>query len=327
MRRVFFAGWLSLSLLISYSFAQEPETLSEVLRRDGLSVSALAISNARSAISSYSTLNDDQEFVIAYYLVDPSDRNRLRPPLMVARLQKNSGKWSQASIQGAQVDALGRRAELKSDCLGSVLQIQRHDDLYFLDLHLNPSAGCILILNHNLTLHRTLGGSTEAFFKSGPMVYLGNMVHFAPIHPEKVFLYDLKTDRSNQIYPQVDDPFRREFSARLSKVIDQTKCRENNWPCDPQEFESSIAAPIEVNDETHSLGFKIKFSPAGFVSREDAEKNDQWTGYQYVYIYQVTPMRWRAFSADDLKRKFGTNSVKELLTQDKLRQVFACSAQ
>jgi hypothetical protein len=151
------------------------------------------------------------------------------------------------------------------------------------------------------------------------------MVHFADVHPETLYLYNPVEHKSHQLYPQNGDPFRRDFSARLAEVIDEKQCRENNWACSPDRFASDISQ-IEVNDQTRSLAFRATFETEGFTSRQYAEDSGRFDDHQYVYIYRLDPVRWREFSVYDLKPMFGTDSLKELLTPAKLRQVFATSA-
>jgi hypothetical protein len=299
---------------------QQDETLAGVLAQNSVSFQSISIPHLNDAITSYTTLNTDREFLIAYYLVVP--RNELHFPLLLTRLDKQSGKWQEASLTDLKVKMSEGTEPEPWDCIGSALRFERNGDWYYLDLHLTPSAGCVVILNHDLTVHQTLTGWTVAFLKSGLVVYEGNMVHFAPVHAETLFLYDPVAQQSQQIYPQTNDPFRKNFSDRLEAVIDEKRCRENNWPCDPNDFETSIG-PIEVNDETHSLAFRVGFGPEGFVPREEAEGNGKWDDDEYVYVYQLAPLRWREFSVYDLKPKFGTDSLKDLLTPEKLRQVFA----
>jgi hypothetical protein len=214
---------------------------------------------------------------------------------------------------------------IEDDCLGSVLSIARNGGWHYLNLHFNPSAGCLLILNRDLTVSQTLGGWTVAFFHSGLLVYEGDMVHFADVHPETLFLYDPAQHKTLQIYPQKNDPFRDNFSTRLEKAIDHQRCAENNLACEPDRFTSQIDS-VEVNDETKSLAFHVSFEPDGFVLREEAETSGNWNDDHYVYVYRVHPFQWRQFSVYDLKPKFGTDSLKGLLTPDKLKEVFSTPA-
>jgi hypothetical protein len=300
--------------------AQDYQSLAEVLKQESIPFPPPAIPDLNARITSFATLNDATEFVIAYYQADPKSQ-RLLLPLLVTRFNKVTGQWQHASLNDPKVEVEGG----SSDCLGSVLNVQRHNKRYYLTLHWNPSAGCLLILNDDLTVDQTLAGGPAAFFRSGLFLYSGNMVHFAVVHPETLWLYDPGTRTSKQIYPQPEDPLRSAYSARLAKAINDDRCRVNNWGCVPEEFTSAIAFPVAVNDEPESMAFRVSFEPEGFVDPE-AEDNGQWDNDTYVYIFQLKPFRWRAFSVYDLKPKFGTDALPELLTPGKLEKVFAMPA-
>jgi len=118
-------------------------------------------------------------------------KNELSFPLTLTHFDRRSGKWRHAELTDIRVKILeGTDHEIQDDCMGSVLGVSRHGNRYFLNLHFNPSAGCLLILNANLTVSRTLDGGSAGFFKSGLLIYSGDMVHFADVHPETLFLYD-----------------------------------------------------------------------------------------------------------------------------------------
>jgi len=146
------------------------------------------------------------------------------------------------------------------------------------------------------------------------------MVHFADVHPEELWMYNPKNQKSRRVYPQANDPFRKDFSERLAKVIDRKKCMTKNWGCDPSRFSSELGK-LEVNNNTKSFAFQMSFSAEGFESEKDAENSVE----DYVYVYRLDPFRWREFSADDLGPKFGTDSLQDLLTPEMLRKVFAAA--
>jgi hypothetical protein len=83
---------------------------------------------------------------------------------------------------------------------------------------------------------------------------------------------------------------------------------------------------IEVNDETKSLAFRASFETEGFLMRDQSETTDKWDDDHYVYIYRLNPLRWREFSIYDLKPKFGTDSLKDLLSPANLKNVFSTPA-
>ena len=119
---------------------------------------------------------------------------------------------------------------------------------------------------------------------------------------------------------------RRNFSAKLEKVINQDRCRENNWSCDPERFTSDLDYPMTVDDRTKSLAFGVRFSPEGFVSMEEFQDSGVWDDDLYVYVFQLEPFRWREFLIYDLKPKFGTDSLQELISPKLIEKVFATPA-
>ena len=306
--------------LLSCAVGQQSSTLADVLEQNSIATAASSIPNLDQPITSYATLNDDQEFLIAYYLMTPD--NLLQFPLFLTRFDKRTGEWENASLVDVKVPVF--QSTQQTECIGSVLRIERSREWYYLNLHWTPSAGCLLILNHDLTVSHTVSGWTAGFFKSGLVVYMGGTIHFSDIHPETLWVYDPVSRESYQLYPQKDDPFRKDFSSRLAKVVDLNKCRKNNWACQADKFTSDIS-DIEINDGNNSVAFVTTLRTEGFLTREEAEQSGNWYDDQYVYIFQLKPLRWREFSIYDLKPKFGTDSLKDLLTSGNLKRVFATS--
>lgn len=213
-----------------------------------------------------------------------------------------------------------------ADCLGPVINIVKHEELYYLSLDLTPSAGCIVILRDDFTTDQTLAGTIEEFFPSGLMLYMGAMVHFADVHPETLWLYDPHKRTSTLMYPQPNDPLREAFSARLKSALNDQQCQTNNWSCDPSQFSSTISVPLQVNDQTNAFAFRVQFDTDGFLTREEAEDSGNWDDDEYVYVYQLSPFRWREFSIYDLKPKFGTDSLRDLLAPGLIDKVLATPA-
>jgi hypothetical protein len=175
-------------------------------------------------------------------------------------------------------------------------------------------------MDNSFRISDILEGWPVAWFEGAGVLYIGNMVHFSDVHPEVLWLYDpIKRERT-QIYPQPGDPFRSAYSARLAQVVNGDRCRQRNWTCDPSRFTSDIGT-VTVDDATASFAFPVRFEAEGFLDRYEAEDSGKWDDDDYVYIYQLNPLRWRAFSIYDLKPKFGTDSLKQLLTPEKIAKV------
>jgi len=317
----YWCGVILALLFASSAVGQQTETLADVLVQNSIPNDAAHIPRSHSRITSYAVLNNPQQFVIAYYLLGENDE--LHSPLFLLRLNKQTGEWYNAELKDLDFripdETTGQTSTIF--CLGSALRIQQNEDRYYLDLHLTPSAGCLLILKLDFTVETALPGWDLAFLK-GIVLWERNMIHFAPTHPEQLWSYEVATGRSERLYPQPRDPFREDFKHRLAAVVDRNKCRTNNWSCNPDRF-ASVIEDVEVNEHNATFAIRVGFSTEGFLSREEAEDSGAWYDDEYVYIYRLNPFGWRAFSIYDLKPKFGTDSLKELLTTGKLRVIFA----
>jgi len=317
-------AWVLLALIsscVGVTWAQQYTTLAEVLHEQSIPFPPTSIPHLSAPITSFAALNDAREFLIAYYLADGKTQ-QLHYPLLITQYNKGTGQWKHVALDRSQVHV----DDSSMDWIGAVEAVDHHGSRYYICLHWNPSAGLLLILKGDLSVDDTLEGWPLAWFPSGALLYSANMAHFVEVNPETVWLYDPGTRQSKQLYPPANDPLRNAFSARLATVIDQSRCRNRNWACDPQRFSSTLSDRVQVNDGTHSLAFRVQFDPEGFVDREEAEDSGKWDDDNYAYIYQLEPFRWREFSVYDLKAKFGTDSLPELLTPEKIESVFATPA-
>jgi hypothetical protein len=295
------------------------QTLADTLRDRSIPVGSPPIQNANARITSFAELNNPADYLIAYYVDDGS--GSLKPPLYIARYLKDSGAWHTAGL----TDIKASFHDTQVDCLGSALEIQRAGDYFFVDTHLTPSAGCVLVLNSDLTLKKSLCGWFLAAFRSGLLVYHKSEVHFAVTHPMEIAIYDLGTGRETQIYPPSRDAIRHEYEERIRRLMPgEDWCREHNSPCDPAEFSSELSEKVALNERTHSLAFVAQFDALGLIPREAANRSPE-LNMKAVYVFRLGPgpIRHCEFWFDDLKNRYGLNSVDELLTPAKIRELFS----
>lgn len=313
-----------LASLLPPSAAQENPTLADVLKDHSIPFPPASVPNLNTRITSFGILDNDGEFVIGYYLDNP--KNEMRAPLLVTRFDKIAGRWDHAAYSESQLKVSDMKDGYDTSCLGSVFQVQRSADWYYLTLHWNPSAGCFIVLKQDLTVSDARTGGVSATFNSGLAVVDGNMVHFADVHPQTLYLYEPRSRQASPLFPQEHDPFRADFSRRLRKVIDDDQCRKNNWGCGIDRFTTDLSYPIEINEDTHAIAFRATFEPEGFLTREEAERSGAWDDDDYAYIFQLKPFRWREFSVYDLKPKFATDFLRDLISPEKINRVFATPA-
>lgn len=92
----------------------------------------------------------------------------------------------------------------------------------------------------------------------------------------------------------------------------------------PQQFESDLFGPVVINEETQALAFVARFTPVGLISREEAELSPEWVqNVVYVFRLPLGVIRHREFRSAEMKERFGTNSLDDLLKPAILEQLFA----
>ncbi len=304
------AGFLIL-LLFSSSSAK---TLSEVLQSHHLPTSAQAIPDLRKAITSYKILDDEKVFLIAYYLDDGS--GFLKEALLVSRFDKLKRTWRTGEILHRDV----RTGPV--DCLRSVTRIDFSTQAFYVGTHLNPSAGCTIVVSHELLTRGAVYGWFLGAFSDGSVVYHNSQVHFAPIHFAEISIYDPERDTSTKIYPM--KPYQAARIDHLRKVQavygDEGWCRKRNHHCDPDRFDNHLASRVEISDATRALAFVIKFDNKVYWS-----KADRWRLEGFRELRRCIGSKAPRSQLSDLLFSYlyaDLNRVKRLNAQEQVLEIF-----
>lgn len=302
-------------LATALTVAAHAETLREVLEARGLPASTLRVVDVDQPITSYEAYDDSAAFLIAYYQDEGS--GALGEPLFVSRYDKTSDEWKTVAIR--ERDA---RPDEDADCLGSVTGIHASAYGYYLDTHINPSAGCLLVLSPELQLEKSLYGWFLAAFGDGRVVYHHSQVHFAAVHAAEVYLYDPALDREVKVYPL--EPYqvvRTEQINRLRALYqDENWCRANNHPCDPEQFDNHLASEVEINDTTDALAFQVTFDNSRLPVAGAADIN---VVYLYRNVSRGGAIEYRELLPQELQRKVGSISLHDCLQPESLERIFA----
>jgi hypothetical protein len=295
------------------------QTLREVLNKHDFPVASHPIQNLDARITSFAVLDNATNFVIAYYIDDGS--GLLSPPLYVLRQTKNSREWKIAALRTVQAPF----RDFHVDCFGSALAIHQTAGFFFIDTHLSPSAGCLVVLAENLTVTRALYGWYLAAFHSGLLVFHKSEVHFAPTHPMEIALYDLRRSTETSLYPPPADPIRVAYIEKIRTAKpSEDWCRQHNSHCDAEQFESELTGRVVISEETQSLAFVARFGPVGLISEEITKHSPEWIE-DVVYVFRLGsgPIRHREFHLAEMKERFGTTSLEALLKPTVLEQLFS----
>lgn len=324
---IVFACCIAIALLAVVRFpaarADEARTLREALAAEGISVEGASLANLDKKITSGATLNDANQFLIAYYLDDGS--GLLKAPLYLDRLDRKSKSWTGGALRKGD----SHPEATDSNCYGAVLDISSLLDRYVLETHINPSAGCALIVSRDLKLEATLYGWVLGHFEDGTIIFHRSQIHFATVHPAEIAVYLQKTKKDFTIFPpQSGTPVRTALTAELRDFYRsrQEYCAKANDPCDPAEFDSSLAGKIAVDDRSHAAAFTISYDLQGYG--QDTNKPAGPSAVIYVYRHLDDPAKaeCRELLPADVKTRFGDIPLQEMLEPARLEMIFQSGA-
>jgi hypothetical protein len=226
------------------------------------------------AITSYAVSAEGSPFLIAYYEDDGS--GILPGTLHVLRYERDTGRVGRLDLVGAPDGELSGWNHVETRpterCMGSALDVSEQDRLITITTHINPSAGCTLLLRPDLTFVAELFGGVVGRVK-GTLVVEENTVHFAATHPLRLDAFELRTRTLMRLYPEPGDPARREFAAALRSRMPLSSCfAEQNNACDPEQFSGDV---VKLTPEP----------PDGFVVQV------RMTGEGFGYDKESTPVK------------------------------------
>jgi hypothetical protein len=312
---------LALSPLLIGAGSSSSHTLKEALADKHLPIAAARLINMDKNITSWAELDDANQFVIAYYVDDGT--GRLQPPLYLDRYDKKRGEWKSAALS----DTEPGDGAVDTPCFGSVLSVQAAGNRLFLETHINPSAGCLLVLSAEFKLEASLYGWLLGRLGEDRLVYQRSEVHFAPIHPAEIALFDLRTKRDVAIFPPKPDSSIRQ--ARTLQLRDFYKgneewCNKKNDPCDPKHFDSTVQGPVATSGTDAALAFLISYEQIQLVEG-DVQKPSGPQDVLYVYrrADDEAKMEYREMLLSDAKARFGDVALQNLLQPEVLQKIFA----
>jgi hypothetical protein len=294
-------------------------SLRESLAAKQLPLDSAKLANLDKNITSGAELDDANQFVIAYYVDDGT--GMMQPPLYVDRYDKKRAEWKSAALSDTGVEAVD------TPCFGSVLSVKAVGNHLFLDTNVSPSAGCTLVLSGNFKLEASLYGWLLGRLGEDTLVYQRSEVHFAPVHPTEIAIYDLRAKRDATIFPPKPDPaIRRARTAQLKEFYkgNEEWCKRNNDPCDPEDFDSELHGGLVTNEAEAALAFLISYEQIQYAQGQ-VQKPSGPKDVLYVYrrVNEEAKMEYREILLKDAKARFGTETLQSLIQPEILQKIFA----
>ena len=185
------------------------------------------------------------------------------------------------------------------NCCGSPSGIDFTHNFLLISFHDNPSAATMLVVDSQLHLIEILYGFDFHEIAPDQVVFIENMIHFAAQHPERLRFVDLRSGRTQELYPPKGDALRAEF-ARVNQehMPTQAACRQANDPCEPNIFDETIR--FISTKEKGSFEIQVDRNVSHPWVTHGQMENDLTASS--IYAYRVTNKRWlyceTALSAD-----------------------------
>jgi hypothetical protein len=326
MRQLY--GWTGLLVFVaamaisptSMRAQGERKTLRQVLAAESLPLDAETLHNLDKTITSGAELNDAAQFAIAYYLSDST--GLLKPPIFVDLYDRNTRRWKSGTIEAAVAKWEGTDV----DCFGSVLGITAIADSFALETHINPSAGCEILVSRDLKLKTSLYGWTVGHFADGGVVYHRSQIHFATVHPAEIAIFDPPTGKDFTLFPH--KPFQEVRLQEIDGLREFYKshadyCQKADDPCDPEYFDSSIKGKVVTDDREHAMAFIVSYEVQGYGQDEHKPGGPPEVVYVYRHVNDEAKMEYREMLWSDVKAKAGDVSLEKLLEPAALEKIFA----
>ncbi len=184
-------GWFALLGLMLWLMPDlHGEILGDVLAAHNVALDVLTVRERQQPITSFAVSAAEFPFLIAYY--DDDGTGTLPAVLHVFRYDARIRALSRTDLRGEGVASAGRGGlmrYLSDTCMGSALAVSERNGFVTIQTHINPSAGCVLILTSDLKWTAGLWGWVLA--PVGKMLlFEENTIHFAPVHSARIALYD-----------------------------------------------------------------------------------------------------------------------------------------
>ncbi len=313
---LFIGVWLAGGAL-----GQQRETLRQKLAAHRLTMDPKIGKNLDQAITSGAELDTPTEFVIGYYADDGS--GLLKAPIHFARYDRTKGVWDFADVTDGSVEGL------QDACFGSVLSIKAVAGFYVVDTHISPSAGCLLVLTADMKVHSKFFGWYLGHVGDRILVYHRNQVHFATVHPAEIATFDLQSKKDTVIFPRKpDQQVRLDLIAALDAFYTSHPdyCQQNNDPCDPEYFDSSLEGEIVTDNREHAVAFVISYEVQGYGQSKEKPSGPPKVVYVYRHVNDEAKLEYREILIDDLQVRYGAASLERLVDPEILVKLFDSDA-
>lgn len=301
------------------------ETLAEMLAREGIREDLCRAEDLSKEVNGLTERENPDSRILAAQVLQPG-ASTPDDFFYAFRLDKKSHSWTGAKLGWPVLDP-DKFVDPAESCQGgAITRIDQTDRYIYFNGHINPSAGCTMVVTRDLEFQGTFYGWVVGQFKNELVIYEHSEIHFAPTHYVELSLYDPIHHTSRKIYPL--KPYQSVRAAYIAKVkaVYEACCpkvlpdktigmpgagcspRFGNHHCDPELFDNHLAGDVLTKDDTDSLVFSTVFS--------DETKEQPEVVYIFRNVSNKEKMQYREFLLEDLITRYGKRPLTDFLVPD-----------
>ncbi len=212
---------------------------------------------------------------------------------------------------------------------GSILGLWCAKDFYYVVTHLNPSCNPTLVASIEFKPLEVIAGDPIALFADGSTIFYKCEVHFAPVHPLELVLYDPRTKEQRPLYPtKSSGPVRRAHIEELRKVfasLGDDWFRNHNRPRLPEVFSEGMPTDPSLSLDEDAIAFQAVYYGSDLDPATPGDHSDK--NVYVICIFRQLHMskrtEYREFRTEDLKKLVSFDKVEELVSRENLDRIFA----
>lgn len=262
--------------LFAAALSSPAKTLKDVLTAEHIPVSSFSTRELAMAVQGDSFSTSQQTFLAYSFLVNGGEEIG---PLRVVKYDRKTGQLQKSGVLTDKADV----------CSGSVWGIEKIDDYLLISTSISPSALCLHIVDKELVQTEILYGFGETRVAQDQIVLTEDMIHFAPVHPERLEFADLRSNTTAELYPPNGDALRANMARENAAHMHSAKlCMQMNDPCDPKLFDESIS--IIKADGHDSFAFIVEQSTDHFLAPNQPPV--AMASQSVLYIYRRSDKGW-----------------------------------
>ncbi|MGB7189441.1 MAG: hypothetical protein WBD10_04845 [Acidobacteriaceae bacterium] len=285
-------GFLLISALLVTSLPSPAKSLKDLLQAERIPLTSFGAAELGSTLRESVVLSNPQQETLAYTL---SGSTAESSTMHVLKFDRRISELLKSAVR--ETDA----------CSGGLESITAVDNHLLISTSISPSAQCQIVLDKNLMQTETLYGFGPERVGPDQIVLTENMIHFAPVHAERLQFADLRRRVTAELYPPKGDVLRSKLARENARNMPPAKvCQQMNDPCAPELFDESISRI--ATDGEGRFAFIVNQSANHATAPDEAPTTTASQNVLYIYSHGNSGWLYCEDGLGDSEAEMLTNS-------------------